>query len=240
MSKIERGIYSLKHKSLDGVISTVRIKDKNGKLKENFPLTTIDALTTMCDNMKDLLELIREINKPKKNSNDDMSDGHFYIEYKNNHEVKTLNVVFSDNIVISELSKTYDGLYRMPKNKTVSIWAYKLIKIRMQSPELYKYLKDHNYIDSYLSELAGYYIFYAGEDYQNPVEANRYMKEIIAKLESYKTFRDFNVGIYNYDKVKELKALKKQIIGDEPEIEKVKTKTLKGTQLKFSDIGYDI
>ena len=48
----KKGIYSLKHVSLEGIESSLRMKTEDGKLKENFPLTTIDAITSSCETGK--------------------------------------------------------------------------------------------------------------------------------------------------------------------------------------------
>lgn len=236
----KKGIYSLKHVSLEGIESSLRMKTEDGKLKENFPLTTIDAITSSCENMEELLKLTRKLNVPKKNSKDEWLDGHFYIEYKNNHKIKRLSIVFNDNLIISELSRIYEGMYTMPKDRNVPVLAYKIIKIRKHQPNLYEFLRKSDYLDNYLSQLIGEYVFFTGEGYQNPNEADKRLNEIIAKLENYKIFREINVGIYNYNKLQELREAEKQLgQTEEPEIQKVKRIIPKGTQLKFSDAGYN-
>ena len=68
-NKKKKGIYSLVHESLDGTKkSYLRMLDDEGKLKEKFPLTTLDALTTSCENMQELLIYARTLHNPKKNS----------------------------------------------------------------------------------------------------------------------------------------------------------------------------
>ena len=86
-----KGLYYLKHVSLSGDENIIRLEDEDGKIKKSFPLSTIDAITTDFDNMKSLLEFISEKNKPKKNSNFDITDGYLYIEYHYNNKVKILS-----------------------------------------------------------------------------------------------------------------------------------------------------
>lgn len=235
-----RGIYSLIHVSDDGTESTFRIKYQDGKIKDHFPLTTLDYLTTKCKNMEELLLVTRAVNFPKKNSKDNWIDGYFYIQYKNNHETKKLDVVFSDNELIHETAAKNNGKYTMDKSKIFKTYAYKLIKIRKNQPELYNYLKENGYLGRYLSELIGRYLFYYNNNYQNINESDRAINEIAAKLLEYKVFRDLIVGKYNYEKEKEIK----QNGNEEKEVtETQKVKKLlppKGTQLSFNDIDYNL
>ncbi|MBR3198398.1 MAG: hypothetical protein IKG27_00100 [Bacilli bacterium] len=249
MTQKARGIYSIKHISNDGHESILRVKE--GKIfKEKFPLTTIDAITTTCDNMEGFLKLARKLHKPKKNSYDDWSDGYCYIEYKHEGEVKRIPLVFSDNLILSELSKNYEGQSVMKGEKNVTIWAHKAINIRRKNEELYAYLKKHGYISRYLAPIIGEYVFFTGENYQNPEEANIRLTMIKTKLSEYKAFRDLVVGIDMHQKEKEareerqkeierLKAVRETLVEEfiEPEIvERIEPE--KGRQMSFSDIGF--
>ena len=240
---MNKGIYSLKHISLDGEETTFRMKDKNGKIKDHFPLTTIDALTTECNNMEELLLKTRFLNIPKRNSSDTWLDGYFYIEYLNNNKVKKLDIAFSENALIHEISTTYKGYYYIPKDNRIKKTAYKIIKIRVTEPKLYDYLRHNSYLDTYLSELIGQFIAYNNEDYQNIKEADRILNIIIAQLSQYKKFRDLTIGINNYYKeTKYQEQTSKQSNNQENNSEKQKVKKImppKGSQLSFTDIGYN-
>ena len=245
------GIYSIKHISNDGHESVLRLKEDD-KLKEKFPLTTIDAITTTCDNMKEFLVLARKLHNPKRNSHDDWSDGYCYIEYKHEGEIKTIPLVFSDNLILSELSKNYEGQSVMKGERNVTIWAHKVADIMRNYKELYVYLKKNGYISKYLAPLIEDYVFYTGEYYQNPEEANNSLTMIKIKLSEYKTFRDLNVGINMYNKekelrearakqIEELKAVRETLVEEyiEPEnVERIEPE--KGRQMSFSDIGFKI
>ena len=251
-----KGLYYLKHVSLSGDENIIRLEDEDGKIKKSFPLSTIDAITTDFDNMKSLLEFISEKNKPKKNSNFDITDGYLYIEYHHNNKVKILNIVFSDNEEIREVSKKCKGGYKIKKDSKLTSLAYKLINIRKNETDIYNYLRNNYYVNSYLTNIINSYLFNTSDNYQNLSEAIKYKAELINKLTEYKTFRDISFGINNYYKqknnheIQKLKAIKDSIIenfysefDDNKDLNSEKVKKIlppKGAQLKFSDIGFDI
>ena len=200
--------------------------------------------------MEEFLILARKLNNPKRNSYDDWSDGYCYIRYRNEGLNKRLPIVFSDNLVISELSKNYEGKSVMKGERNVTLWAYKAADIMRNHPFLYTYLRHNNYINSYLAMLIEEYVFFTGENYQNPDEADIRLTMIKTKLSEYKTFRDLVVGIDQYKKEKEareerqkeierLKAVRETLVEEfiEPEIvERIEPE--KGRQMSFSDIGF--
>ena len=254
-NKKKKGIYSLVHESLDGTKkSYLRMLDDEGKLKEKFPLTTLDALTTSCENMKELLIYARTLHNPKKNSTDNWLDGTFYIEYKYDGEIKTLDVVFSDNLLISQMAVAHEGEYYMKNEINTYVMARRLIDIKKHNSDLFNYLKEKGYMGKDIPRLIDEYLNYDNDNYHNVNEAIRVRDIIKNKLEEYKLFRDINVGIYNYNKEKEirqkietLKEAKTQLINEfgpveeKPSEEKVKRiLPPKGSQLSFNDIGHNI
>ena len=246
---MNRGLYTLIHVSEDSKIkSTFRMQDENGKIKDKFPLTTLDALTTRCQNMEELLLLTRELNIPQKNSKDEWLDGYFYIEYKNNHEIKQIDIVFNNNILIQKLSTENEGKYELPKDIGLRIFAYKIIKIRKTDHELYTYLIEKSYLSKHLSDLFGKYLAFHNEEYQNNEESQRILNIIVNHLREYKKIRDLIVGIYNYQMKQKINSMEidnqtYRRSGQEITAEKQKVKRImppKGTQLKFDDIGLDL
>ncbi len=199
MKDIKKGIYSLKHRALDGLESTLRIKCDNGKLREKFALTQLDALTTSCNSMEELLELISLINVPKKNSKDEFIDGYCYIEYRNNGNIKKLDIAFNDNEIIKEVSRSYEGKYNIKGTYQVKQLAMSLIKIHREKDPLYNYLNSCNVIDSDLSYYLCMYDAYTSSDYYNINEADAYLDLIIGKLSQYKIFRDITFEIHRYE-----------------------------------------
>ena len=233
MEKAKKGLYSLKYGIGSADDITVRIKCGEGIVKEKRALSQWDALTTQCENEEELLELIRTIHVPKRNSKDELIDGHFYISYKNSGEIKMLDVAYSDNEVIKEVSKAYEGKYDIEGASQVKKLAKKLIYIYSKKDPLYQYLTKGHYIDEELSYYLGQYVAYTSDEYYNTNEAYAYFKLITARLKRYKTFRDITYEIHRYNKKIELQNSSKK---DASLTEKQKVKTLippKGTQMRL-------
>lgn len=194
MGEKTRKIYTLKHNSvLDGVETVIPFNGENGERKDKLTLTEIDAYTTLFDSSSDLMYGLNSIGYSFYNS-------HFFIEYHYNHQRKKTELIFSDQTLLRQFALNNLGENTIKCDISFHRYLYSLTEEAEKDPEMLKYLRDNNYISSWLKQNIEEYNIYKDIDVDvSHINISRIKKE----LKSYKTIRNIEIGKREYEKYKQ-------------------------------------
>lgn len=233
MKKQTKKLYRLNHLSvLDGVETPIMFRLNDGTTTDKLTLTTIDSFTTMFESKYELSEHLKKLYY-------NIHNNHYFIEYQNNHERKKLDLIFSDQKLLKKFALDNQDSYTVKPNSDFYRYLYYVINDVTSDSDLVKYLREKNYMSSWLYENVYAYLFYKEFD----VEASHiYMTRIKSELSHYKVIRSLEIGIKEYKNLKEyLKQnedeANKEIEETNQELTEEKPKVLKKrkTRKKYTD-----
>ena len=196
MEEKTKKLYTLKHNSvLDGVETVIPFLMRNGETNNTLTLTEIDSYTTLFENSFDLMQ---ELNKLGYN----FYNSHFFIEYRHNHQSKKTELIYSNQDVLRQFALENLGESKVKSDIIFHRYLYNLIQESKIEPEMLLYLRDNNFISSWLKHNIEEYNYYKDIDTEaSHINITRIKKE----LKSYKTIRDIEIGKKEYEKYKHFK-----------------------------------
>lgn len=201
MEKKSKGIYTLKHISvLDGVQTPIPFKKIDGTEDTKLSLTEIDSFTTNFANSQEMLFYFQSIGYKFYNSK-------FIIEYNQNHKEKNIDLVFSKQHFLRELALNNQGKYVIEKNDIFYRYLYKITDVIATNDELIRYLRTNNFMNLWLYENLFRYIACKSTDVES---SHIYLTRLKKELAKYKTIRNLEIGIKEYENQLEIKQNKKE------------------------------
>lgn len=184
-------LYTLVHNSvLDGELTPIYFEMPDGSTSEKMTLIDIDRFTTQFDDALAMLDYFKSLGFEFYNS-------HFFIQYLNNHQVKRIPLIFSDQTELKTIASINPGKYKVNYNKTKYI--NDLIDRIKNDAELLRFLTKRGYISEGLNYLIASCIMCMEEE---PQSTYIYINEMKGVLSNYKTIRTLEIGIKEYERQK--------------------------------------
>lgn len=194
--------YKLVYHYNNGGEKLFEIDFEDGRHKNFFMLTEIDALTWRFSNDEELAKVLKFVSG-------DFNDGYFVIEYNSHGIVKTMEVLFNDIPSLGKLALEHLGESSVSKEEA-SYYMDEFLKL-IEDEKFLKFILSHRYTNSYFGDALNYYLRLKNSD---EIEAQSMLWEAKAKLKKefnrYKTIRGIEIGKKNYKLLKENKMLEER------------------------------
>jgi hypothetical protein len=178
------------HNNNDNSVSNVMMKDAKGDIRDKFTLAEIDAATTVYDNEQQFQNVLSQID-PNYNN------GYFRAEYTYKKEINSLSLAFSNQTAIKNIALSNLNSYTIKGSSYFNVCLSQIYDILKDNPELLKFLRRGEYINSATSNWFSTY--FLNLDECNLSEQLDIDDRIKKQLKSYKAFRDIEMGINNYN-----------------------------------------
>ncbi len=173
---------------------------QDGRHRDRFMLTEIDALTSRCADEKQLAQVLKVVS-------DDYNNGYFVIEYNSQGSLKTMELVFNDMPLLGQIAFNNCGKSRISK-EDASKYARVFLKEINEDADFLKFVLSRRYINSYFHSALNYYLRLKNSDEK---EAQNTLWEAKANLlkefSRYKTIRGIEIGRRNYKLFKQKKEV---------------------------------